>query len=192
MRRLFLLLVICFPLVVVAQPQPRQRIDRMPPRFMPGSQGAMAEGAIKSAMEQLANDRKIFDRDIEVLRYLRLAEEALTDPMQPNNAIQKAIDNVEKAKSVPPQPIDFTVLQGVIKVSKELESARLSPMGADFGRLRSILRSEAIGPAARLVARNGAKLQEETAAWIRIQEMIISHLRQLSDITGDSLRAASQ
>ena len=191
MRRLPLfVLITVLPLVVAAQPQPRPRVPRTPSQFITSSQVNMAETAIKSAMDQLSNDRKAFDRDLDVLRFLRTADDALTDPMQPNNAIQKAIDAVQKAKSLGPEP--FNVLPGVLKAEKDLEGARLSPMGTDFGRLRATLRSDAIAPAARLVARNGVKLQEETAAWIRIQEMISSHLRQLSDITGDSLRAASQ
>jgi hypothetical protein len=140
-------------------------------------------------MDQLAAEKKTYDRDLEMLRHLRLADEALTDPMQPNNAIQKAYEEVGRAKSLVPE---LFVLQGVTRVEKEVETARLSPATTDFGRLRGILRTEVIGPASRLVARDGARLQEETLSWIRVQELISAHLRQLAEISAESLRAAAQ
>ena len=137
-------------------------------------------------MEQLANRKKIFERDLAVLQHLRTADNALADTMQPNNAIEKAFEEVQAAHRLDP---DFDVIQGVIKAERALEEARRSATTADFGHLRGIVRGEAGGPAARVVARNGTKLQEETLAWIKVQELISSHLRALSEIAADSLRA---
>ena len=63
----------------------------------------MAETAIRSAMEQLTNDRKIYDRDLSVLLHIRSADDALADTMQPNNAIQKAFDEIQEAKRFNPE-----------------------------------------------------------------------------------------
>ena len=156
---------------------------------MPSTQAGFAETAVKQAMDQLVAQKKIYDRDLEVLQHLKNADAALTDPMQPNNAIQKAFDEVDTAKGL---TSDFIVTQGVIKASSALEDARRSPVSADFGQLRTIVRTEAIGPASRVVARNGSRLQDETLAWIRVQELISSHLRSLAEIGAQSLRAAQQ
>jgi hypothetical protein len=163
-----------------------------PPRTARGPSGIFAERAeiqVKQAIDQLATDKKNYDRDLEVLTHLRIADVALTDPMQPHNAIEKAFEEVGKAKSA---VSDFATKDGIIKVAQQLEDARRSPTGADFGRLRSGLRTDALGPAIRVAARNGAKLSEETLAWIRVQELISGHLRQLSEITSASLRATQQ
>jgi hypothetical protein len=152
-------------------------------------QAFTAESAIKQAMDQLAGEKKVFDRDVDVLRHLRASDDALNDPMQPHNAVQKAYEEVEAAKALNPE---FLVLQGTIKAERELELARQSPASTDFGRLRGIIRSEAIGAAARLVARNGARLQEDTLAWLKVQELISSHLRVVAEISAESLRAALQ
>jgi hypothetical protein len=187
MRKLPLLVMIALlSTSLFAQPAPRGRVMPQLPRSM---QAMTAESAVKQAMDQLTADKKTYDRDLDVLRHLRAADVALTDPMQPNNAVQKAHEEVDAAKMLNPE---FLVMQGVIRTEKEIENARLSPMTADFGRLRGILRSEAIGPASRLVAKNGARLQEDTLSWIRVQELISSHLRQLAEISAESLRAASQ
>lgn len=163
----------------------------MPPPGVVRTSGSAqsAEIAVKQAMEQLASFRKMYDRDVEVLNNLRGADDALADAMQPSNAIQKAYESVEHAKALGP---DFLVMQGVIKIERELESARRSPMSADFGRLRSVLRDEALGPAIRLVARNALRLQEETLAWMRVQELIAAHVRTMTEIAGESLRAAQK
>src|SRR5436305_7071528 len=135
-----------------------------PARVRPIGPGAMnAEMSVKQAMEALGNQRKIVDRDLEVLKHLKSADVALTDPMQPENAIQKAYEEVDKAKTLMPEPL---VYQGVIKVERELEAARRSPMTADFGRLRALMLQLALGPASRVVARNALRLEEETLAWL--------------------------
>jgi hypothetical protein len=139
-------------------------------------------------MEQLGQDKKAIDRDMEVLRLLRVADSALTDPMQPTVALEKADDAVDKAKQLNP---DFTVVQEVIRAERALEDARRSPGSADFPRLRVVVRS-AVNAASRSVVRNAIRLQEETVAWVRIQQTIGDHVRTLSEITGDSLRAAEQ
>jgi hypothetical protein len=174
-------------LSVIAQPSPRR--GRVMPPMPKSMQAVTAESAIKQAMDQLASEKKVFDRDVDVLRHLRASDEALNDPMQPHIAIQKAYEEVAAAKALNPE---LLVMQGVIKAERELEAARLSPASTDFGRLRGIVRDEAIGPAARLVARNGARLQEETLSWIRVQELISSHLRAVAEISAESLRAALQ
>lgn len=187
MRRLFLVLM------AIATPLLAQTRDRRPPagyRPPPPNLGAQsAEGAVKQAMEQLAAIKKVVDRDVEVLTHLRNADGALVDNMQPTVSIQKAYEEVEKAKDLRPE---FFVLQGVIKSERELEGARRSPIGADFGHLRSILRDEALGPASRVVVRDALRLQEETVAWMKVQELIAAHLRALTDIASDSLRASQR
>jgi hypothetical protein len=145
-----------------------------------------AEMAVKQAMEALGERRKAVERDTEVLRRLRSADVALTDPMQPENAVQKAYEEVDKAKSLMPEP---SVMQGIIKVQRELEGARRSPASADFGRLRAILHEQALVPASRVAARDSLRMEEETVAWLRVQELISAHVRALAEIAGDSLRA---
>lgn len=145
------------------------------------------EQAVKRAAERLANERKIFERDINVLRHLRAADDALADDMQPTAAIQKAYEQVDEAHRLEPP---FVVQQGVIRIRQELESARRSPLSADFGRLRLLLREHALGPAARVAVANATRLQEETVAWTKIQELIAAHIRSLAEITGESLQAS--
>lgn len=176
MAVVFLILI---PDYVLAQPPAVRRFHRP---------ALTAEMAVKSALEQLAVDKKLFERDIQVLVHLHQADDALSDTMQPANAIQKAYDHVGKAKSLEPE---FLVMQGVIKIHQELESARRSAGMADFGRLRTILR-EAEGPAARVAARNALMLEEEILAWMKVQELISQHVRSVSEIVGESLRAAQQ
>jgi hypothetical protein len=185
MRRLFLVLILAGASALAQQP--RDRVIRQPIRVGPGP--GVAEAAVKQSMEQLASMRKMYERDIEVLNDLRGADDALADAMQPSIAIQKAYESVVRAHGRNPE---FLVLQGVIKTEHELESARRSPIGADFGRLRSILRDEALGPASRLAARNSLRLQEETLAWLKVQDLIGAHMRALTEIAGESLRAAQK
>jgi hypothetical protein len=154
-----------------------------------GPHAANAEMAIKQSMEVLAEQRKGIDRDLDVLTHLRAADVALTDPMQPANAIQKAYEEVDKAKQLRPE---FNVYQGVIAVQRELEGARLSPASADFGRLRASLLKEALGPARSVATRNALRLQEETLAWLRVQELMTAHVRAMTEIAGESLRAVDQ
>jgi hypothetical protein len=175
------LLLLAVATALVAQPSSRPR------RIMPHANSA--EMAIKQAAEQLATEKKMFERDIEVLRRLRNADAALADAMQPATAIQKAYEEVDAAKSL---GAEFLVMQGVSRTLHLLEEARRSPGAADFGRLRSILRDQALGPASRVAVRNALRLQEETLAWMRVQELISVHLRTISEITSESLRAAQQ
>jgi hypothetical protein len=183
--RKFVLAVIAVivPLFVIAQPQR--------PRPNPGAtrRAAGAEAAIREAMQQLGAEKKIFERDLEVLAKLRAADQALIDTMQPSVSIQKAFEEVGAAKM---QGADFVVMQGITRAEQELEAARRSPGTADFGRLRATLRREALGPASRVVVANALRLEDETLAWIKVQEMITSHQRALSEITSESLRAAER
>jgi len=109
--------------------------------------------------------------------------------MQPSTALEKAHERLGKAKTM---NSEFVVQQGLIKALQEVDSARRSPGMTDFGRLRATVRTEAGGPSARLVARNALRLEEDILAWLRIQELIAQHLRALSEVTGESLRATQQ
>lgn len=140
-------------------------------------------------MERLGNEKKGYEDALAVLQHIRTADNALADTMQPNNAIQKAYDEIKEAKRSNPE---FVVLQGILKAERELENARLSPMVADFSHLRTTIRNDAAGPAVRVVAANAAKLQEDILGWIKIQELISSHLRSLTEISAASARAAQQ
>ena len=180
-----------FPIAVIAlfaagsllaqsRPPSRQAMRVMP-------RAAQAEAALKQAMDMLGEERKAFERDLEVLKHIQAADAALTDPMQPSNAIQKAYDEIDKAKQLRPE---FFVMQGVIKIANDLTEARRSPPSADFGRLRAVLQEHAEGPASRLVVSNALRLEEETLMWIKIQELIALHLKTLSELAGDSLRGS--
>ncbi|HVR37816.1 MAG TPA: hypothetical protein VMU84_01880 [Thermoanaerobaculia bacterium] len=186
MRSHTVALIVClFAANVYAQTRPPNR-PRVEAQQRGTPQTVAAEGAVKEASEDLAEFRRVAARDIAILMHLRAADAAMADAMQPSNAIQKAFEEVDTAKSLGP---DFYVMQGVIKVKAELEEARRSPVTADFGRLRTLLREHALGPASRVAVRNALHLEEETAAWLRVQDMISAHLRTLTDIAGDSLRA---
>lgn len=177
-----LLIVIAFPAVAqTARP-------KMMPRI-PTTRADAAEMAVKQAAEDLARMKKRVETDIDVLADIRGADKALTDPMQPTIAVDKAYEDIEKAKMLGPE---FLVEQGVIKAERELESARRSPTTADFGRLRAVIQEEALGPASRLVVREASALSDQTAAWIRIQQQISDHLRVLSDTVAEALKAADQ
>jgi len=147
------------------------------------------ETYIKQAAEQLATLKKAFDRDIEILAHIRTADNVLVDSMQPTVAIEKANDEMRSAEALLPP---FDVEQGVIASKRVLETARLSPTTTDFGKLRSVIRSEALGPASRAVTRNALRLNDEMNEWIKIQQMISDQLRMMSDISSTSLRAAEQ
>lgn len=176
-------LAVLFAAPLLAQSTPSRRVVRPPAR------AGSAEIAVKQALEQLAEDKKLVERDIAVLRHIQTADEALTDPMQPANAIQKAYEHIDAAKSLMPE---FLVMQGVVRVHQVIGEARRSPSSADFGRLRSVLQHEAKGPASRLVIRNAMRMEEEALAWLRVQELIAQHLRAMSEITGESLRISQQ
>ncbi len=158
-----------------------------PPR--PSMSADAAEIAVKQAAEQLTIIKKICERDVDVLRHLRTADDALTDPMQPTNAVQKAYEEVDAAKSLNPE---FLVYQGVIRAEREVEGARRSPMTADFGHLRSVLRTEALGPASRVAVRDALRLQDEALAWLKVQQLIADHLRAIAEISNQTLRASEQ
>lgn len=179
MRALFA----CFAVVLLASPLAAQS---RPTRRLP-ARAETAEAVIKQAGELLTDEKKIYDRDVQVLRHLQTADEALTDDMQRAVGLQKAFEEVSKARSLGADPV---VASGLIKMSNALEEARRSFATADFGRLRSLLREHALGPASRVATRNALRLEEEMLAWLKVQELISVHLRQMSEISGESLRAS--
>jgi hypothetical protein len=188
MRSMLAAILLCsVSLPVIAQSATPRRTPPRPQQRSPHALGA--EMSIKQAMEQLGEVRKRYERDLEVLRRLNAADDALVDPMQPHNAVEKAWEDVDAAKA---HVSDFTTRQGIVRMQKELEDARRSPTSADFGRLRALLRSEALAPATRTVATNGAAMQDELLSWIKVQELITAHLRSMSEISAESLRAALQ
>ena len=149
---------------------------------------------MKQAMDQFVPIKKMCDRDVEVLAHLRAADNALVDPMQPSNAIQKALDEVNLAARLEADrslgPPELLIMQGIAKAQSALESARLSPMTADFAHLRATLREFALAPASRVAVRDASALQAETMAWLRVQSLISEHVRVVSDETGAVLRAS--
>ena len=178
------LLAVVAAVPLLAQTPPPRRVI---PRGALPADGASA--AIKVAIEQLTNQKKIYDRDMEVLKHVRVADAALIDPSQPMNALQKAFEEIEKAKSLVP---DFVVMDGLTKTSRVLDDARRSPGAADFGRLRAIVAQLAERPAARAVVNNVARLEDDILSWLKVQEAISVHLRVLSEIAGESLRASQE
>ena len=163
-----------------------------PPRRMPPRGGFPADGAsaaVKVAIEQVTNQKKVYDRDVEVLRHVRTADSALVDPSQPMNALQKAYEEIDKAIVLKP---DFPVMQGLVKTKQVLEDARRSPGVADFGRLRSLLTQHAERPATRTVVANATRLEEDILSWLKVQEAISVHLRTLSEIAGENLRISQE
>ena len=175
-----LLVVTLVSTAVLAQPR------RRPPAI---GHAVSAESAVKEAIEQLGEEKKAIERDLAVLGHIRGSDRALGDTMQPSVAVQKAFEEISEAERL---NADFFVRQGLIRARQALEDARRSPGAADFERLRGVIRTEALGPSSRLVVRNALRLQEETIAWIRVQEAINLHLKTLADITGESLRASDQ
>ena len=179
---------IAVSLAALAVPMAAQPSRGRPPR--PASPNAdVAEAAVKQAAMQLGELKRVAEKDVNVLMHLRTADDALVDPMQPTNAVQKAYEEVDAAKGLGP---DFLVMQGVVKTERALEDARRSPMSADLGRVRATLRDEALGPAARVAVRNAIRLEDEMLAWLRVQQLIADHLRQISEISNQSLRAAER
>lgn len=183
MRSLLAVFAIAITLPLSAQPSTRGRTGFFTQRAQ------AAESVVRQAGEQLGRDRKTYERDIDVLSHLRAADTALADTMQPSKAVEKAYEEIEAAKRLVP---DFTVMQGLIRAEREAEAARRSPGSTDFEHLRVVIRREALGPAARVVIRNVTALQDETLAWMKVQELIATQLRTLSEISVDSLRAAEQ
>lgn len=184
MRHLLLLLlaVTLVPTLLQAQQPPR--------RMGPPPVGARAaEAAIKQAAERLAETRRAVERQLQVLAHVRRSDAALADAMQPSVAVQEAFEQISKAESLNLDPI---VRQGLIRARQEIDAARKSPGTADFGRLRGIIREHALGPASRHAMRSATTLQEETVAWMSVQELIAIHLKTLSEITGEALRAAQE
>lgn len=180
MRRILMVLAVAYvSTAVLAQRPPR----RMPPALGPAKS---AEGMVKEAMERLGEERKEYERDLKVLGHLRNTDKALNDSMQPTVALEKAHDQVSEAERLNP---DFLLEQAIIGARQEIENARRSPAAADFERLRALIR-DALGISSRIVVRNALRMQEETMAWIAVQELIATHLKTLADITGESLRAS--
>ncbi len=183
MRRLLL------PLLIVGLTFPLDAQPRRVRRPVAPGRAQSAEMAAKDAAQALAAVRKIYENDLVVLRHLRAADDALADPMQPNAAVQKAFEEVSAAEGL---SSDFLVVDGVIHTRQALEEARRSPGTADFGRLRGILRDRALVPASRVAVRNAMALEEEIQAWIKVQVLIADHLRQLSELSSESLRASER
>jgi hypothetical protein len=189
MRNIVAVVVLsCLSLHLSAQSPQQRRTSRPSPRGGGSMQASAAEGAVKQAMEMLVPLKKNFDRDLEVLQHLNTAEEALGNDMQPHNAMQKASDEVDEARRL---AVDYFTVEGLIKMQALLEQANRSPAVAEFARLRALLHTEATGPAQRAVARNGSALQEEILAWIKVQELISSHLRAMTEISAESVRATT-
>src|SRR5213593_3495641 len=77
LRRTIVVAAVLFTLPIFAQTP-----KRPPIRTMPNQQANFAESAVKNAMERLADDKKIYDRDLDVLQHIRAADDALADVMQ--------------------------------------------------------------------------------------------------------------
>lgn len=183
MRRIYVLLIVTLVSTTLFAQQPRRR---MPP---PTGDAHSAEMAVKQAMERLGEEKKVYENDLKVLGHIRNADGALVDSMQPTVAVQKAFEEISEAQRL---NADFVVEHGLMRVRQELENARRSPLSADLERLRGQIRAQALGPSSRLVVRNALRLQDETLAWIKIQELIAMHLKTLADISGESLRASDR
>jgi hypothetical protein len=174
---------------VHAQPG-RTHVRRSPQRTFDVSQ---IETIVKDASRRLTEQKKIVDADLEVLALLRAADVALTDPMQPNVALQKAIDHVDKAQAIlPVHQENLWVRQGLISVKRVLDDARRSPGAADFGRLRFQLHRDCVAPATRVALKHSSSLQQELASWIVAQEWITGHLQLLQQVSSEAILAAQE
>ncbi|HEX2833723.1 MAG TPA: hypothetical protein VHW00_11990 [Thermoanaerobaculia bacterium] len=182
MRATAITLLILTSVCLSAQPRDRRATFHNP-------QAASVETQVKQATLWLGDQKKEIDRDLHVLSELRTADDALTDPMQPSVALQKALDHISKAETF---VSDFPTRQGIVRIRQQLEAANRSPASADFGRLRTTLQGEAIRPAARVVAQLGAKLTEDSLAWLTAQELIAGHLRQLTETAAECLRETTK
>ncbi|HVG25220.1 MAG TPA: hypothetical protein VND45_13770 [Thermoanaerobaculia bacterium] len=183
MRRLLVFLTVTLVSATAAAQRPPV------PMRSPQMAAQSAERAIKQAAERLAETRKTVERQLQVLAEVRAADAALVDSMQPTVAVQAAFEHLQKAES---RNIDRFVQLGLIRARQAVEDARKSPGSADFGHLRNTLRTEALGPASRLAVRTATALQDEIMAWMTVQELVAIHLKTLSEITGESLRAAQE
>ncbi|HYC91009.1 MAG TPA: hypothetical protein VEO54_17450 [Thermoanaerobaculia bacterium] len=164
--------------------------QRVPPRRPAAMMGpGAAENGVRQAAERLGNERKGIEITLRGLQHIRNSDRALIDPMQPAIAVQKAFEELSEAERL---ILDPALRAGLIRARQALEAARNSPATADFGRLRATVRTEALGPVSRAVIRSATGLHEETLAWIAVQEQIATHLKTLSEITGESLRAAQE
>lgn len=175
-----LVLLTLFPPLVSAQssrPAPRHaQFDAV-----------QAERFLAAGAERLAERKKSYERDLGALRRIRAADEALVDPMQPAASLEKAHEELGKAKGL---AADLILADGLVAAYDAIEAARRSPGSADFPRLRTIIRRECEGPARRIVLANAVALEEEILAWLKVQERIAEHLRLLSEIAGESVRAS--
>jgi len=164
-------------------------LAQRPPRRASSQHLFQAETAIKGAIEKLGNDRKAIELMLQVHAHIRGADRALVDPMQPSIAVQKALEEISEAAR---KNTELVLAQGLIRARDEVDGARRSPSAADFGRLRGVIREEALGPSSRLIVRQATALQQETLAWIGVQELIATHVKSLAEITGEGLRTAQE
>jgi hypothetical protein len=109
--------------------------------------------------------------------------------MQPGIAVEKAYEQMAEAERKNANPY---LAPAIIRARQVLEDARRSPASADFGRLRALVRDEALGPFQRHVVRGANALHDETVAWLNVQELIATHLKSLADLTSEGLRAADE
>lgn len=189
LRRFFALGLVLASLNVHAQ-SGRTHVRRQTQRTYDVSQ---IETIVKDASRRLAEQKKIVDADLEVLALLRAADVALTDPMQPNVALQKAIDHVDKAQTIIPfHQENHWVRQGLISMDRALDDAKRSPGAADFGRLRFLLHRDCVAPAARVAIKHSSSLQQELASWIVAQEWITAHLQLLQQVSAEAILAAQE
>lgn len=169
-------------IVLFSSPLHGQERPRRPPADSPAWS---AQRAVMEAAHRFGETKKTLERDLLVLGHLENADAALVDVMQRGVALQKAYEEVIEAERLGPE---FLVRQGVIRAREELDGARRNASSADVGRVRAVLREEALGPARRLVARNAVNLQERSLEWLRVQEAIASHLREMAEFTSESLQ----
>lgn len=158
------------------------------PRHRAHSGAEAGERALSLAARQLELMKSTYDRDIAVLGHLRAAQEAVADAMQPSAAVEKAHGHLAKAEGLL-ESGGSAVYHPVLEALQALESARRSPSTADFDRLRGLILRAAV-PASRVAARNALDLEEQILDWIKVQQGISDHLRRMSEIAGESLRAS--
>lgn len=188
MLRLFIALGLVFASLNGLAQSGRTNVRRSPQRTYDVSQ---IETIVKDASRRLTEQKKIVDADLEALALLRAADVALTDPMQPSVALQKALDHVDKAKAIlPVHQENHWVRQGLIAMERALADAKRSPGAADFGRLRFQLHRDCVAPATRVALKHSSSLQQELASWIVAQEWITGHLQLLQQVSADAILAA--
>jgi hypothetical protein len=175
-----LMLVVLCSAAATAQPSGQSR--RVPDKEFTYT----VETAVRGATERLGQQLKFYAQDTQVLRLLREADDVLSDTMQPSASIQAALDRVQKAEGL---ASDVFLKNGLVEARNQLEAARRSPGSADFGRLRTMLLEDCIRPALRICLRNATRLQNETQAWLEVQDLIGAQLQLLSEAAYQSLSA---